>query len=43
LADAFDLRQDSDYLPIVRLKEEKAREVIGWAKESVTVCRTRCE
>jgi uncharacterized protein (UPF0332 family) len=42
LADAFDLRQESDYLPIVRLRDEKAREVLGWAREFVAVCRMLC-
>jgi uncharacterized protein (UPF0332 family) len=42
-ADVFDLRQESDYLPIVRLVDEKAQEVLGWAKEFVAVCRKLCE
>ena len=42
-ADAFDLRQESDYLPVVRLVDEKAQEVLGWAREFVAVCRQLCE
>ena len=42
-ADTFDLQQESDYLPVVRLVDEKAREVLGWAREFVTVCRKLCE
>jgi uncharacterized protein (UPF0332 family) len=41
-ADAFDLRQESDYLPVVRLADDRAREVVGWAREFVAVCRTLC-
>lgn len=43
LADAFDLRQDSDYLPIVRLRDEKVQEILDRAREFVAVCRTLCE
>jgi uncharacterized protein (UPF0332 family) len=39
---AFSLRQESDYQPVVRLVDETAREVLGWAREFVTVCRTLC-
>jgi len=42
-ADAFDLRQESDYLPVIRLVDEKAHEVLGWAKEFAAVCRKLCE
>ena len=42
-ANAFDLRQESDYLPMVRVTDEKAQEVLGWAKEFVAVCRKLCE
>jgi uncharacterized protein (UPF0332 family) len=43
LTKAFDLRQESDYLPVVRLGDETAREVLGWAKEFVAVCQKLCE
>ena len=43
LADAFDLRQESDYLPIVRITQEQATEVLGWSREFVTACRQLCE
>jgi uncharacterized protein (UPF0332 family) len=43
LTKAFSLRQESDYLPMVRLVDERAREVIDWAKEFVVVCRKLCE
>jgi len=43
LAKVFDLRQESDYRPTGRLTELRAQEVLGWAKEFVTVCRALCE
>ncbi len=43
LKESFDLRQESDYQPVVRLTEERGREVLSWAKEFVAVCRTLCE
>jgi uncharacterized protein (UPF0332 family) len=43
LKETFDLRQESDYQPIVRLTDEKAQEVLGWATEFVAVCRKLCE
>ena len=42
LKEVFDLRQESDYQPMVRLIDEKAREVLGLAKEFVAVCRKLC-
>ncbi len=42
LADAFDLRQESDYRAVVRLTDEQAREVLGWAEDFVNVCRKLC-
>lgn len=42
-AKAFSLRQESDYLPVVRLVNERAREVLDWAREFVVVCRRLCE
>jgi uncharacterized protein (UPF0332 family) len=41
--ESFDLRQESDYQPMVRLTEERTRDVLSWAKEFVAVCRTLCE
>jgi len=38
----FSLRQESDYLPVVRLVDETAREVLGWAQEFVAACRKLC-
>ncbi len=43
LKESFDLRQESDYQPIVRLTEEQGRKVLSWARESVTTCRKLCE
>ena len=43
LKETFDLRQESDYQPMVRLIDEKAQEVLGWAKEFVAACRKLCE
>jgi len=40
---AFSLRQESDYQPVVRLVDETTREVLGWAREFVVVCRKLCE
>jgi uncharacterized protein (UPF0332 family) len=40
---AFGLRQESDCSPVVRLVDETAQEVLGWAREFVTVCRKLCE
>jgi len=39
-AEAFDLHQESGYRAIVRLTNERAQEVVGWAPEFVAVCRT---
>jgi uncharacterized protein (UPF0332 family) len=43
LKEVFDLRQESDYQPMVRLIDEKAQEVLGWAREFVAVCWKLCE
>ncbi len=43
LKKAFDLRQESDYQPVVRLADEEAREVVNWAKEFVAACKGLCE
>jgi uncharacterized protein (UPF0332 family) len=40
---AFSVRQESDYSPGVRLTQETAQEVLGWAREFVGVCRRLCE
>ena len=42
LRKAFDLRQESDYQPAVRMADEQAREVLGWAKEFVAACKKLC-
>lgn len=42
-AEAFDLRQDSDYRPTVRITDEQAQEVLGWGREFVATCRKLCE
>jgi uncharacterized protein (UPF0332 family) len=43
IQEAFDLREESDYQPAVQLSAERAREVPGWAREFVAVCRGLCE
>jgi uncharacterized protein (UPF0332 family) len=43
LRDAFDLRQESDYQPIVRVTESQAQRVLGWTREFVAACRDLCE
>ncbi|MBP7050364.1 MAG: hypothetical protein KBE65_05055 [Phycisphaerae bacterium] len=43
LKESFDLRQEGDYQPVVRLTETRGREVLNWAKEFVATCRKSCE
>lgn len=43
LRDAFDLRQESDYQPIVRVTQGQAQKVLEWAREFVAGCRNLCE
>jgi len=43
LADAFDLRQESDYQPVVHLTNEQAGKMLERAREFVAACRTLCE
>jgi uncharacterized protein (UPF0332 family) len=43
LKESFDLRQESDYQPIVRLTDEQAEKVLGWAREFVAACRKLCD
>lgn len=43
LKETFDLRQESDYQPMVRLIGERAQEVLGRARDFVAACRTLCE
>ena len=43
LADAFDLRQESDYQPVIHVTNEQAREIVERAREFVAVCRSLCE
>ncbi len=43
LKEAFDLRQESDYQPIVRLVDPQAQEVLGWAREFVAMCGRLCK
>jgi uncharacterized protein (UPF0332 family) len=40
--ESFDLRQESDYQPVVRLTQEQAQEVLSWAREFVAACRGLC-
>jgi predicted nucleotidyltransferase len=34
---------DSDYRPVIRVADEQAQEVLGWAREFVGVCRKLCK
>jgi uncharacterized protein (UPF0332 family) len=43
IKESFDLRQENDYQPVVRLTAEQAQEVLSWAKEFIAVCRGLCE
>lgn len=43
LKQAFDLRQESDYQPVVRLTDLQAEEVLGWARQFVATCGKLCE
>ncbi len=43
LRDAFDLRQESDYQPIVRVTDSQSQKVLGWAREFVAACRDLCQ
>ncbi|MBN2316364.1 MAG: HEPN domain-containing protein [Sedimentisphaerales bacterium] len=43
IAEAFDLRQESDYEPLVDITERQVKRVLEWAKEFVEVCRNLCE
>ena len=41
--EAFDLRQESDYEPVVEITQGQANKVVERAKEFVEVCRSLCE
>jgi hypothetical protein len=43
IAEAFDLRQESDYQPLVDITERQVKTVLAWAKEFVAVCQNLCE
>jgi uncharacterized protein (UPF0332 family) len=43
IAEAFDLRQESDYQPLVEITEQQANKVFERAREFVEVCRNLCE
>jgi len=40
--EAFDLRQESDYQPLVEITREQADKVVGRAKEFIEICRKLC-
>ena len=42
LKEAFDLRKDSDYQPMVRLTDTQAQKVLDWAREFAAVCKDLC-
>lgn len=42
ISEAFDLRQESDYQPLVEIKEQQASKVLERAREFVEVCRKLC-
>ena len=41
--EAFDLRQESDYHPLVDITSEQANKVIERAKEFLDICRIICQ
>lgn len=43
IAEAFDLRLESDYQPLVEITEKQANKVLAWAREFVEVCRNLCK
>ena len=43
ITEIFDLRQESDYQPLVELTDQQASKVLKCAKEFVEVCRTLCQ
>jgi uncharacterized protein (UPF0332 family) len=42
IAEAFDLRQESDYQPVAEVTEQQAGKVLERAKEFVETCRKLC-
>jgi uncharacterized protein (UPF0332 family) len=42
-AEAFDLRQQSDYQPVVEITHRQANNVVEMAKEFVEACRNLCK
>jgi uncharacterized protein (UPF0332 family) len=42
LTEAFDLRLESDYQPIVEITQEQAQKVVERAKEFIEICRKLC-
>ena len=40
--EAFDLRQESDYQPLVEVTEQQVGKVLERAKEFVEICRNLC-
>ena len=40
--EAFDLRQESDYQPLVGITREQADKVVERAKEFIEICRKLC-
>jgi uncharacterized protein (UPF0332 family) len=43
IAEAFDLRQESDYQPLVEITEQQANKVLERAREFVEICRNLCK
>jgi uncharacterized protein (UPF0332 family) len=43
LAEAFDLRLESDYKPIVEITHSQAQEVVGRAREFIKICKKLCK
>ena len=41
--EAFDLRQESDYHPLVDITPQQASKVIARAKEFIDICRMLCQ
>jgi len=43
ITEAFDLRQESDYQPLVEITEQQAGKILKHAKEFIGVCRKLCQ
>jgi uncharacterized protein (UPF0332 family) len=42
ITETFDFRLESDYQPLVEIKEQQAKKILEWAREFVEICRNLC-